>query len=211
MQRTWIIEIDLLGRRRIPQRLHAVVRGLHIAVLALQGVGHGGGDVRILQRLAVGGHGHVFTTLALGEDGVVVLGGEGGFQINPAAVQRTTDGAAVFRLAFAQVMDEGLELSREGAALQRELAEEGFQVRGLDVLAGGPKAFLAVFEGFDEVVKNRCVGGHGDKVSPSPPAVRVSHRRVFSCYGFSPCRPPPLLRCEMVPVQGFLCHFKGHG
>jgi hypothetical protein len=75
------------------------------------------------QRLLIGPDGQVLSPLAFGDDGALVAPGDGGFDIDPAAVQRRARMAAV-RGLLVEPGDLGLELQGElspllGVALEQ--------------------------------------------------------------------------------------------
>jgi len=86
---------------------------------------------------------------------MVVAPGKGRFQIDPAAVQCTGSAGACFRLGFAHVVDLLLQLGDEAGSLARIFVKERFQLRIFHAISGLLKTFLAIFEGFDQVIDNR--------------------------------------------------------
>src|ERR1700704_2641655 len=70
-------------------------------------------------------------------------------------MQRPGGAAAVFRIRFTQADGFVLQFARELRALERILTEKRFQLRILHGFRRLAKAFLPIFERFDQVVDRR--------------------------------------------------------
>src|SRR5690606_24724673 len=93
-------------------------------------------------------------TLALVEDGFIILASNQRFEIDPAPMQIAGHAAAGFRIT-AQGAHQLLQFGHCGRAILRTLDHGGFQLRILEVFSALAKAFLAVFAGFDQIVEYR--------------------------------------------------------
>ena len=128
-----------------------VVGGFDVGVLAADDVLGGLVEVGFVEGLAVGGDRGVFSTFGFGEDGVGLVGGEGGLQVDPAAVDAAGDTAG------------GFDVGTEGEHTGLEFGGEFGALHGVG--GGGLEALLAVLEDFDEIVESLesglDVGVHG--------------------------------------------------
>jgi len=77
----------------VAEHFDVVVGGFDVGVLTADDVAGGGVELVVFEGFAIGGHGGVFTAFGLGEDGVRLVGGEGGLQVDPAAVDAAGDAA----------------------------------------------------------------------------------------------------------------------
>src|SRR6266576_4328417 len=74
------------------------------------------------------------------------------FEIDPAAMQRARCAAGGFRLRFSLAASLALQHGGEARALVRIIAKECLQCRISNALSGLLKAFLTIFERFDQVI-----------------------------------------------------------
>src|SRR5690606_6038874 len=164
--------ISAAGTFGVAQHLHLVVVTQHTVVLTLNYLA----DILrqgLFQRLTVALLGHVLTTLTLIEDGLVILAGDQGFQINPATVQITAHAGAVLRVT-AQTDHDGLQLLGSLGAAGGALGEQLLELGTLDVLGADAKAFFAVLAGLDQIVqgRNNFFGING--IHETTPAITLS-------------------------------------
>ena len=141
-----------------------VVGGFDVGVLAADDVLGGLVEVGFVEGLAVGGDRGVFSTFGFGVDGVGLVGGEGGLQVDPAAVDAAGDTAGGFDVGT-EGEHTGLEFGGEFGALHGVTGEDQVEFSNLYVGGGGLEALLAVLEDFDEIVESLesglDVGVHG--------------------------------------------------
>jgi len=74
------------------------------------------------------------------------------FQVDPAAMQRTRRATAGFRLGFSKLASLALQRGGEAGTLLRVIAKECLQRWISNALSGLLKAFLTIFERFDQVI-----------------------------------------------------------
>lgn len=139
------------GAEAVAEHPDVVVGGEQVLGLLVDdgvgGIEQAGGEGGV-----IGTDGYVFAAFALFKDREIVAFGEGGLEIDPAAMERGAEGAIVFGL-FSGAFDEELEgFSIVGALIG--VAEKGaFQGEAGDVGGGGIEAEFAVGEALDEVVE----------------------------------------------------------
>jgi len=74
------------------------------------------------------------------------------FEIDPATMQRAGRATAGFRLGFSMAASLALQRSGEARTLLRVIAKECLQRWISNALSGLLKAFLTIFERFDQVI-----------------------------------------------------------
>ena len=95
----------------------------------------------------------LLAAFAFRQHGMRFVGGERGFQIDPAAVQGAERAATLVGIASEEA-DLLLELADETRALGSVVHELAFQLGVFCVIRGTLKSFLAVTAYFDEAVQN---------------------------------------------------------
>lgn len=136
----------------VAELFHFVMGDLHLVILAVEEFAGGQVEVLVVEGLLVGGDRGVLAAFAFGEDGVRLVGGEGGLEVDPAAMHGAGDAAGLLDVG-AEGEDAGLQFGDEFAALDRVAVEQLGKFGGLDVLGGGLETVLAVAKGLDEVVE----------------------------------------------------------
>lgn len=148
----------------VAEHFDVVVGGFDVGVLAADEILRGRVVDGGFEGFAVGGDGGVFSAFGFGKDGVRLVGGKGGLQVDPAAVDAAGDGAGCFGIG-AEGEHTGLEFRGEFGALNGVAGEDEVQVGNLHIGGGGLETLFAVFEDFDEVVEGLQsgfdVGFHG--------------------------------------------------
>src|SRR5690606_11157140 len=96
--------------------------------------------------------GDIFTALALVQNGLIVLAGDGRLEIYPAAMQIASHAGAVLGVAT-QTDDNGLQLLRGVGALAGALVEQRLQLGTGNVLGAYTKARFTILAGFDQIIE----------------------------------------------------------
>src|SRR6185312_5548445 len=127
----------------VAELLHAIVRGLNRSVLTADHTACYRIEV-FVQSLAIGFNGGVFAAFAFSQNGVWLIRGDSGFQVDPAAVQRTSHAAGVAAIT-AEAADAVLKFGDEGGTLRRKFSEDAGKLTVLRVFCGRLETVLAVF------------------------------------------------------------------
>ena len=130
-----------------------VVRGFHCGGLGRDQIARGRIEVLMLERLSVRGNGRVFPALGLFQHRLRLVGGEGGLQVDPAAMHASGDATRLLDIG-AQRRDVSLKPGGKFGALFRVALENLRQLRGFYVLCRGLETVLTIFEDFGQVVES---------------------------------------------------------
>ncbi len=147
-----VVVCGLLGDSGVAAGFDEAVGGEDLLLLLDEEFADGEGEL-VIEGLLIGLLGFVLAIFG-GLEEAVIAAAELGFEVAPGAVECAGDGTGLLDVGHAGAVEFIFQLGTEVSALEALGEEEALEGDVLEVVADIGKAFLAVFEGLDEVEEN---------------------------------------------------------